>query len=103
MGWGACHLQGGGLGAGLCGVPAVRWPGSWAASGVLAYEVLIPLSSCLMAEGQDRKGLSPSTAHPEGCAHCGRYSRWRPRCPQPAPTPLAHGLLRQGCPAIKWG
>ena len=72
-----------------------------AASGVLAYEVLIPLSSCLMAEGQDGRGLSPSAAHPRGCAH--RYSRWRLRCPQPALTPLAHGLLRQGRPAIKWG
>lgn len=72
-----------------------------AASGVLAYEVLIPLSSCLMAEGQDGRGLSPSAAHSRGCAH--RYKQVETKVPPARPDPSGPWPPEAGAPSNKVG
>ena len=92
-----------GLGAGLRGVPAVRWPGLWAASGVLAYDVLIPLSSCLMAGGQGGKEAQSQLPTRGAVSTAAATAGGDQGAPSPRPDPSGPWPPEAGAPSNKVG
>lgn len=73
---------------GSVGSPPSGGLGSWVASGAPAYEVLIPLSSCLMAKGQDRRGAQSLSCPQEGPRPLRSLEQVETEAPPARPTPL---------------